>query len=361
MVRILQIIGSLNMGGAENFIVNIYRNIDRSLVQFDFVLYDKPQGNNFYEEVENLGAKIYYVPPKKEGMIKNYRAIRDIVRENNYKTVWKHTSHCFAGIDIIAAKSGGATKRILHSHNKGTNKLETKLHYVFRPIVNMFATDRFACSNEAGEWLFGNRPFKVINNGIDLERFRYRVNIRQDYRKKFGLEDKFVIGHIGRFELQKNHSFMIDVFHDFCKKEDRAVLVLIGEGSLQDEIKEQVKSKDIDDKVLFLNTRFDIAELLQMMDVFMMPSNFEGFGIALLEAQAVGMPCLASDQVPNKANVTGKVKYLPLGNVELWADTLQKIKNEERIENAVELIREAGYSITDIARDIESMILSIED
>ena len=361
MIRILQIIGSLNMGGAENLIVNLYKNIDRRVIQFDFLLYDKPQGKNYYDEVIKLGAQIYYVPSKKDGLIRNYKAIKEIVKLHRYSIVWKNTDNCFAGMDIIAAKHGRAQRCILHSHNTWGLRLQRELHYLTRPLVNVFTNSRWACGEAAGKWMFGNRKFIVVNNGIDLNYFCYREEIRNEYRETLGLQDKIVVGNIGRFEPQKNHSFMIDVFSEFCKKEEQAVLVLIGEGGLQEEIKGQARKRGIEDKVLFLNTRTDTAELLQMMDIFIMPSKFEGFGIALLEAQATGLPCIASDQVPDKVNVTGQVEYLSLEDAKQWADTLRAMKNRGSIDNATAMIREAGYSIQDIAKDIEAMILSIEE
>lgn len=360
MIRVLQIIGSLNMGGAESFIVNLYRNIDRNEVQFDFLLYDKPQGKNFYDEVEKMGACIYYVPPKKKGLVRNYKSVKEIVRQHGYKVVWKHMDNCFSGIDIIAAKQGGARRCILHSHCTWCLRFERMLHYLVRPWVNLFADERWACGNEAAKFMFGNRKYMVVNNGIELDRFCYREEIRNEYRTAYDLQNRVVIGNIGRFDPAKNHGFMIDVFCEFYRQEERAVLVLVGEGELQDVIKERVRECGIEDRVLFLNTRSDTAELLQMMDIFIMPSKYEGFGIALLEAQATGLPCIASDRIPKQVNVTGQVEYLPLDDVRQWVDMLQIMKKRGKKEDASVMIRKAGYSIKDIAKNIETILLQME-
>lgn len=360
MVRVLQIIGSLNMGGAENFIVNLYRNIDRSVIQFDFLLYDKPKKSGLYDEVVNLGAKIYYVSPKKEGIIKNYKEVKNIVRQNNYKIVWRHTSNCFAGIDIVATRAGGATRRILHSHSTGGNSLEKKLNYVCRPIVNMFVTERLACGNRAGKWLFGKRKFRVIANGINISKYKFMEETRRVKREELGIANKFVMGHVGRFGPEKNHNFIIDVFKEICSRNDGAVLCLIGEGALQERIYEKVRDFGLDKKVLFLNTRIDVPELMQAIDVFVMPSLFEGLPVSLIEAQATGLPCVVSDVITREVDVTGEIRFVSLDkSAKDWADIIGATSYVERTD-AWKAVKAAGYDACDIALDIQEMLIKLQ-
>lgn len=356
MIQVLQIVGSLNMGGIENFVVNLYRNIDRTVLQFDFLIYDKPNGKNFYEEVEKLGAKIYYVPSKKDGFKKNFEAIKTVVKQNGYQIVWKHTDNCFAGLDVLAAKAGGAERLILHSHSTNCSGLQKVLHYVCRPIVNGVATDRFACGEEAGQWLFGRKKFVPIANGINVMRYRFCSETRVAYRQNLKVEDKLVVGNIGRFGPEKNHTFMIDIFKEICSRKDNAVLLLIGEGEQQGSIREKVAKLGLDDKVLFLNTRMDVPEIMQAMDVFCMPSLYEGLPVVLIEAQAAGLPCVVSDVITREVDVTGNLRFIGLNeSVQTWGDVIEHIPDIDRAKMA-ERVKKAGYDARDIALEIQQIL-----
>lgn len=356
MFRVLQIVGSLNMGGAENFVINLYRNIDKDIIQFDFLLYDRPQGKNFYEEVEKSGARIYYVPPKKDGFRKNYEAVKTVVKKHGYQIVWRHTDNCFAGVDIIAARAGGAERLILHSHSTRCNGVEGMLHYIWRPIINCFATERLACGEEAGKWLFGKKSFKVIANGIDVRRCCFRQNTRVEYRQILKLEDKFVIGNVGRFGAEKNHIFLLDIFEEMCVRKKNAVLLLIGDGELQDHVRDKVTKLGIVDKVFFLNTRTDVPEIMQAMDVFCMPSLYEGLPVALIEAQAVGLPCVVSDVITREVDITGNLRFVSLNeSVQTWGDVIEHIPDIDRAKMA-ERVKKAGYAIRDVASEVQRML-----
>lgn len=356
MIRILQIIGSLNMGGAENFIVNLYRCINKEEMQFDFLLYDKPHGKNLYDEVERLGAKIYYVPSKREGIVRNYCTIKKIIEQNKYEIVWKHTGNCFSGLDIIAARFGKAQRRILHSHSSNGQGIQKILHYICRPLVDKFVTDCFACGSEAGKWMFRNKKYIIIPNGIDTERYRFRQEIRSEYRNNLRINDKMVIGHVGRFVSEKNHAFIIDVFKEVCNRNKEAVLMLIGAGELQEKVHDQVKRLELSEKVLFLNTRDDVPELMQAMDVLFMPSLFEGLPVTLIEAQAAGLPCVVSENITREVDLTGNIKFYSLdGPVEVWADAVEHAAGGERY-GAYNLVKEAGYDVRDIALKMQQFL-----
>lgn len=356
MIRILHIVGSLERAGAETFLMNLYRNIDRNRIQFDFAIYREPTPNSYYEEALSLGAKVYKISPKAEGVVKNLKEVKNIVKENRYEIVWRHVDNCFAGIDLLAAKCAGAKRLILHAHNSNVNGKIRILHFLSKPCVNMFITDRFACGKAAGRWLFGNRKFKILNNGIDTERFRFNETIRREYREKYGISDELVIGHVGRFCEVKNHIFIINLFHELSKNNSwgkKALLVLAGTGEKESEIKDQVSQYGLDDKVLFLGNRSDVAELMQMMDVFIMPSFYEGFPVTLLEAQTSGLPCVVSDAISREVDITGNVEFLCLdAGMEVWENAVRKLSENKREEKAG-MIEKAGYDIRNVAKWVE--------
>nr|MCR4705954.1 glycosyltransferase [Lachnospiraceae bacterium] len=270
MIRALHIIGSLERAGIQSFVMNLYRTIDRNKIQFDFAIYNAPTENSYAEEAKKLGARIFLIPPKNEGFSRNYRAIRDLVRNERYEVVWRGCSNCFAGLDLVAAKAGGARKRILHSHNthvKGANLL---LHYLFRPLCNAYATQRLSCGIKAGQWMFGKRSFQVIPNGIDTGKFKYNEEVRKQYRADFSIQNRFVIGSVARFDEQKNQGFMLNVLDEYNRLYGNAVLLLVGDGPLKSECERKAKELGIESDVLFLGRRADVAELMQTMDVFIM-------------------------------------------------------------------------------------------
>ena len=361
MIRVLQIIGSLERGGAETFLVNLYRNIDRTKIQFDFAIYEEPSENSYYKEVVKLGGRVFFLPPKSKGILNNFRAIQKIVRENNYKTVWKHTESCFRAIDLLAARSAEATQAILHSHNSNTERIERSIHYILRPFVNLFVTRRFACGDMAGKWMFNRRSYEVIHNGIEVENFRCNKEMTNQYCQKFQMQGKVVIGHVGRFHSVKNHKLLIEIFKKYREKTPEAVLLLIGVGDLLPQIQELVREKDLENNVLFLGTRSDIPELLQMMDVFIMPSLFEGFPVTLIEAQAAGLPCVVSSTISREVDVTGNVSFVDLdASVEVWAERIAE-KYGSKTEDNTEMLKAAGYDIKDVAKRIETYMLEMAE
>ena len=356
MLRILHIVGSLERAGIETFLMNIYRNIDRERIQFDFAIYNMPSKYSYAKEVEQLGGKIYIVPSKNKGFIRCLSAISRIVSENNYDIIWRDCSSCVGGIDLLAAWGGGAKVRILHSHSSNKFGTEKYLHYLLRPICNLVATRRFACGQRAAKWMFGNRGYELIPNGIDTEQFKFDKKVRDEYRSKFGLEGKNVIGTIGRFQKVKNHLFLISVFNTYLEKDSEAVLCLVGSGEMEDACKAKTVEYGIENKVLFLGTRSDIPQILQMFDVFVMTSIYEGFPVTMIEAQAAGLPCVVSDSISEETNLTGAVEYVSLnGSISKWCEAIDA-KIGTRVIDAPEILKEKGYDISAIVNKVEKLI-----
>ncbi|WP_034445869.1 glycosyltransferase family 1 protein [Butyrivibrio sp. AE2032] len=357
MIRVLHIVGSLERAGIETFLMNIYRNIDRSKIQFDFAIYNEPTEGGYASEVKKLGGKIYFIPTKSESLFKCFSTIKRIVKENNYSIVWRHTDTCVGGIDLLPAYWGGAKKRILHSHCAEQLGIIRYLHFLLRPLCNIISTHKVACGEKAALWMFGNKEYRIIPNGIDTEIFKYNESIRNEYRKKLGLEDKIILGDIGRFEKQKNFAFLIEIFYSYLKQHENAVLILVGKGSLETECKEIVEKYGISDKVLFLGERNDVPQLLQAMDVFVMPSLFEGFPVVLVEAQTAGLPCVISDTISNETDIIGETKYVSLDcGVDKWCDAIND-KIGIRKKDGYLQVAEKGYDVIQNAKIIESFLI----
>lgn len=272
-IRIAQIVGKWLGGGVEAVVMNYYRHLDHDKIQFDFIC-DDDSTNIPYDEIEKLGGKVILIPPYQK-VFKYQKELRRVLRDGKYKIVHSHIN-TLSVFPLYAAKKVGVPVRIAHSHST-TNKKEWKknlLKQVLRPFSKKYATNYMCCSELAGRWLFGDKTYDegkvyLLNNAIDLDKFKYDKKIKDKKRKELGIkEDTIVIGHIGRFVAQKNHTFLIDIFNQFHKKEKNSILLLAGQGPLQEEIKNKVRELGLNDSVRFLGQRNDANELYQVFDVF---------------------------------------------------------------------------------------------
>lgn len=343
MIRVLHIFHEMANGGVEHFVMDYYRHINRDEVQFDFLVSVDKKGA-FEDEIQSLGGIVHHAYSFKRNPVRNYKDIARIVRENNYHIVHRHTGSAFGYFDLRAAKCGGADHLIIHSHNNRAGN--NALHFCAKAFLSIDC-ERLACSEEAGKWLFGpNRSFMIINNAIDCEKFQYSEDIRDEIRNSLGLNDKFVIGHIGRFEEQKNQLFLIDVFNAVLKKKSNSVLLCVGTGSMLDMVEYKARQLQIADKVMFLGNRDDVEKLVNVFDIFVLPSKYEGFGITLLEAQANGLKCYTSKNVvPKAVNVTNSIEYISLDeSAEYWSECILGNNNVRDI-SAFEKVASSGYDI----------------
>ena len=349
-IRIAQIIGKWVGGGVEAVVMNYYRHIDKSKIQFDFIC-DEDSTNIPYEEIEKLGGKVILIPPYQK-LFRYHKELKRVLKEGNYKIVHSHIN-TLSVFSLFASKCAKIPVRIAHSHST-TNKKEKKknlMKQVLKPFSKLFATYYMCCSELAGRWLFGDKLYDegkiyLLNNAIDLQKFEYNEKIREEVRKELNIgEETFVMGHIGRFVEQKNHGFLIDIFYELQKEKQNAVLMLVGQGPLQNEMKAKVEQLGLKDKVLFLGQRNDAARLYQAMDVFVLPSLYEGLGMVLIEAQTSGSYCFASTEVPTIAKVTENVEFLKLeDSPRKWAEEVLKLENYRRI-GYKEIISKQGYDI----------------
>lgn len=350
-IRILQIIRTMNIGGAETFLMNIYRNIDKEKVQFDFLV----NGNGKYDdEIKKMGGNIYQMPYITDiGQRKYLRNLKKFFNEYNYKIVHSHIDQV-SGIILYAAKKAGTPIRISHSHNtQNTNSIIGKIYkkYLQSKILPN-ATNYFACGNEAAKWLYKDKANEaiIINNGIDVEKFKFSEDKRNKIREELNLDENVtLIGHIGRFSTQKNHTFLIDIFNQLVQINPNVVLALVGEGVLREEIEQKVKKLNLQDKVKFLGLRKDTDYLYSAFDCMVFPSLHEGLSLVLIEAQTSGLKVFASDNVAKETDMTGMMEFISLKETDKqWAEYIEKGKcarntKIEKIEEKYDAKRVAEY------------------
>lgn len=366
-IRIAQIIGKWVGGGVEAVVMNYYRHIDKSKIQFDFIC-DDDSTNIPYEEIESLGGRVILIPPYQK-VFKYHKELKQVLKENNYKIVHSHIN-TLSVFSLWAAKSAKVPVRIAHSHST-TNKKEKKknlLKQVLRPFAKMYATHYFACTEHAARWMFKDKEYDkgnvyLLNNAIDLDKFKYDEEIRKNKRKELNIDDNtLVIGHIGRFVAQKNHTFLIDIFNELHKKENNSILLLAGQGPLMDEIKNKVKKLKLEDCVNFLGQRSDVNKLYQAFDAFLLPSLYEGLGMVLIEAECAGLPCYASTEVPEIAKVVDSLKFISLNEQSnVWSDSiLNDIKKYKRKDCQKE-VKVAGYDIKTEVVNLENRYIELSE
>lgn len=320
-IRIAQVLGKMNGGGVESVVMNYYRHIDRGRVQFDFII-DSDSTVVPAEEIDGLGGRLYEVPPYQH--LEGYqKALGELLAQRSYSIVHSHIN-TLSVFPLRVAKRVGVPVRIAHSHatmGKGETKRNlTKL--ALRPFANAYPTNRVACSRYAGKWLFGkNADFTVIPNAIELDRFRFDAASRAEARAAWSVDDGCcVVGNLGRMESTKNQAFLIDAFARMHAAHPDSMLVIAGCGSLYESLEKKACDMGLADSVRFLGQVGDVSRLYQGMDVFALPSLYEGFGMALLEAQVAGVPSVVSNRVSPEVVLTDDCRLLPLeGGVDTWA------------------------------------------
>lgn len=357
MIRILQVVTDMRPGGLETMLMNYYRHVDKSIIQFDFLVHRTKRGT-FDDEIESMGGKIYRLP-KLNPFSKHYKqALGNFFDEHpEYQIIHVHQD-CLSSVILKVAKKHGIKVRIAHSHSSSQNKdLKYPIKLFYKHLIPIYATDLFACSNEAGKWMFNGAPFTVLNNAIDAKKYIYDEDKRNQMRTKLGIEpSEVVLGHVGRFSPPKNHDYLIDIFYEF-QKTHHAKLLLVGDGKSREKIAEKVKNLEIEDKVIFTGIRSDVEDLMQAMDVFVFPSIYEGLPLTIIEAQASGLPCLISDKVPIECKKTQLVHQLELSKKpSVWSNTVELLAKNSRY-NTYDEIRLSKFDIEDNAMWLEEYYL----
>lgn len=364
-IRVLMLFTNMNRGGAESMVMSYYRNIDRTKVQFDFLVH-RPERGAYEDEIEQLGGRVYrLIPFHPFTFVKYKKLVSQFFDEHpEYQIIHGHCSELGFFIYKEASRRG-ILHIIAHAHNAhALYDMKWPFRTWFKHRMRKYLTHEFTCGQEAAVWLFGRKLAKkavLQRNAIDTQLFRFDVENRVRIRMEFGIaDDTVLIGHVGRFEKQKNHSFLIDVFEKVVSLHPKARLLLIGgTGNLEGNVRAKVKEKGLTKNVIFAGTRSDVPQILSAMDVFLFPSFMEGMSLSMLEAQCAGLPCLVSDSIPKEISVTDLITYYSLNrSAEDWANLLLKLPEVNR-DVYYKKVAEAGYDIKQNAEWLQSYYLSL--
>lgn len=362
-VRVLQVVHGMNQGGVENFLMNVYRKTDKKKIQFDFI-YHTGEKCFFDDEITASGGKIYRCPDYR--IINHLEYIawwKDFLKKHtDYKIIHSHLDSC-ANIHLRVAKKFGLVT-IAHAHSTSDGKgYKANVKRILKIGFNGCCDYKFACSKAAARWLYGketeeNGKCEIILNGIDAEKFKFNEEIRQKIRSELLLENKLAIGHVGSFYPVKNHEFLLKCFWEILKINSNACLLLIGEGPTKERIIALAKELDIYDKVKFLGLKSNVNDYMQAMDVFVLPSLYEGLPVTLIEAQAAGLPCMVSDSVTTEVSVTENCVFKSLKNdLSQWAWEIVRVSKETVRTVTTQQIIDSGYDIANTAEKLTRFYL----
>ena len=360
-MRILQVVNDMHRAGLETMLMNYYRNIDRKIIQFDFLTH-RPDRSDYDDEIESLGGKVYYAPrlyPQNYPMYFSYMK-RFFEEHSEYKIMHSHIDS-MSYLPLLAGKRAGIPIRIAHSHNTSIDKdYKYILKQFFRSRLTSVANVYLACGEEAGKYLFGDRPIQVIPNAVEAEKFHFNQAVRSKKRKELGYKDEFVVGHVGRISYQKNHKFLIEIFYELLKMEPNAVLMLVGVGEKESQVREQIHKLGISEQIHFLGNRNDVSELYQAMDAFVLPSLFEGIPVVGVEAQFADLPCFFSDTTPKEVKFNEKTQFIALHqSTEEWAREILKSKGSKRNSEYIGIVNSL-YDIRNAHSIIEKLYISLD-
>lgn len=353
----------MNVGGAETFIMNLYRNINRSQIQFDFLV---SRDGFFDQEIKKMGGKIFKIPYLTDvGQIEYTKNLKEFFKtHHNYKIIHSHIDQV-SGLILKIANKCDIPIRISHSHStKNTNGIFGKIYKKYlQNKINTNATDLLACEQEAANWLFKENADKalIIKNGIEVEKFEFSIEKRKKIRQELQIDDSTVlIGHVGRFLKVKNHSFLLDIFKEYHNINRNSKLILVGDGPLKNDIEKKVKKLNLEKWVIFLGIRTDVDYIYSALDVLVFPSLFEGLSFTLIESQTAGLPTYTSDSIDPNTKVTDKLELISLNkSAKEWAEKIQVLPIKHR-RDELKKIRANGYDIKESVAKIEKFYINKE-
>lgn len=364
-MKILQILYEINNGGIETILLNYLENMNIENIEMDIVV--SKNGSQVQEnKYKKLGCKIFYIGDYRENIIKTYRSLNKIIKDGNYDIVHSRLNYR-SFLPLLIAKKNHVPVRIAHSHvSNEPQTFKRKFEKILLTIfTKLYATDYMACSNLAGEWFLGDEFREIDNayilyNSIDIQKYKYNDDIRIQLREKYHLNDKFVIGNVARFTSQKNHSFLIEIFQIYVNTNPNSVLFLIGDGPDMIKIKTQVLENKLIDKVIFLGVT-DCPEIYyNIFDIFLLPSQYEGWGNVLIEAQANGLKCIASkDVIPQETNITNLIQFIPLNKKKEWVDAIINNSNPYDRNKGFNILNKTNYNICNASKYLENLYLNL--
>ena len=352
-------------GGVESFVMNYARNINGNEIELDFLAYNTPPA--YEKEISKMGCKIHIVTGRGKNPLKCAKEIQNIIKNGNYDAVWSNLCYLSDILVLKYAKRYNIPVRIVHSHNSVnmSGKLNGMLHKINKKIIGKYATDFWTCSDLAGEFFYTDKirqseKYKTIPNAVDTEKFSFDIDARKLKRKELKIENRLVIGNVGRLHFQKNHTFLLDVFKEVLAENPNCVLLLIGDGDAElcANLESKCKKLKISDRVLFLGRRNDINELMSAMDIFVMPSLFEGFPVALVEALSSNLPCFAASTITKEIKPLGNIEYIDLKEpASKWARHILNAETNAH-RDVLSNVKNAGYDIHDQAKEMINVFIN---
>lgn len=357
-IRILQVVTYMGRGGLETMLMNYYRHMDRSRVQFDFLTHRQEKAD-YDDEIAHLGGKIYHLPRLVPWSMGYRRALNQFFQSHpEYRIVHVHQD-CLSSVILKAAQHNGVPVRIAHSHNSSQDKnIKYLIKLYYKQFIPRYATQLFACGEDAGRWMFGGKDFRILQNAIDVSAYQFQPGKRARVRSALRIpEENLVLGHVGRFSHQKNHLFLLDIFSSVHSQNAETTLLLVGDGELRPQIEQKIQDLGLGGSVILTGVRSDVPDLLQAMDLFVFPSLYEGLGIVVVEAQASGLPCIISEHLPSECNITSLVKRIPLRETSsAWANAILNTDSTER-DSLTSEISKAGFDIVQKAKWLQNYYL----
>ncbi|WP_444684985.1 glycosyltransferase family 1 protein [Alkalicoccus luteus] len=343
-----------DLDGITHSVMNYYRYMDKSNMEIDFVIPNKIN-ERLRKEIESNNGEIFELLLRNKKPLLYFRELKRIISKKKYDIVHAHGNSCTLAVEMLAAKQAGVKVRISHSRNSMCkHKL---IHKLLRPVFNFTYTHGFACGYQAGRWLFQSDNFTVVNNGNDVEKFSYNEEIRQIYREKYNLEGKKVIGHVGAFNYQKNHDFLIGIIEHLVKRSPEYVLFLVGDGYTRKEVEKKIQRKGLSNNVIFTGKSLEVEKLIQAMDIMVLPSRYEGLPNVVIEWQIACLPSIISDNVTQEVQLTDLVEFLPLEAGEAaWVKKISEIEmiDRQRVKKQViHEITEAGFNVKENAKHLK--------
>lgn len=346
-----------NKGGKETYIINVFKMIDKSKFNFTFIAYDDEIAYEDY--IRETGAEVVHLPSRDKGLFQFRKALDDLFNKRHFDVVWAHKTTLSSCEFLEIAKKHKVKLRIVHSHSSSNmgGRLTFILHSINKILIKKWANEFFACSESAAKWFYRNNEYKIMTNGIDVEKFRFDPEVRKRIRKELGLEDSFTIGHVGRFGIEKNHIKLINVFNEVKKINSNAKLVLCGDGEERANIEAQIKKLHLNDSVLLLGIVDNVNEVLQAVDIMVMPSLFEGLPFALLEAQAAGLKCVVSDTVSKESDIMEWNRFIPLSyEDDKWAKIILDSATSFDRSIGADIIRKKGFNLSECVKHFEKYV-----
>lgn len=364
MFRVLHIMAGADAGGISTVVLNYYKYMDKKKIRFDIAVTTNVVGQNG-ERFKELGSKIYRLPLKSEGIEQYKKELMHLLTEENFDAIHVHENET-SYVALSVAKIAGIKVRIAHAHTSApTNSFVGELRRISGCFFNnYYATTLIACGQLAGDRVFGKKHMKkkkayVLSNAVEIQKFAYCEQIRNDMRNELHVDDKYVVGMVGRLEHQKNCFFALSCFKHIHEKNENVIFLIVGNGEDEEKIREFIKIKNMDKYVRLLGRRSDVEKLYQAFDLFILPSLYEGFPVVAVEALTSGLPVILSDTITKELEFSKLVKYLPLQS-DYWIDEIAKGKENQYRENGWQDMKKHNFDITDTAKKLEMIYLGVK-